>query len=141
MKFSFERAGFGIRSVAGIVDWGIVVIPIGILIYMFTGETNFSWTQGLVFTVPYSMYKTVTPVYWNGQLIGKKIVAIKVTKIDGSKLTLYDMFIREIIGIVGLGFLTLGLSTIVSGFMVLLREDKRAIHDLLASTFVERKKI
>lgn len=141
MKFSFERAGFGIRAIAGIVDWGIVIIPIGILIYMFTGEANLSWTQGLVFTVPYSIYKTVTPVYWSGQLIGKKIVGIKVTKIDGSKLTLYDMFIREIIGIVVLGFLTFGLSTIVSGFMVLLREDKRAIHDLLASTFVKREKI
>lgn len=36
-----------------------------------------------------------------------------------------------------LGFITLGLTRIINGLMVLLRKDKRAIHDFLSGTFAK----
>lgn len=43
---------------------------------------------------------------------------------------------RTIIGGI-IYWITFGIGTIVSLFMVLLREDKRAIHDLIAGTYVK----
>lgn len=62
---------------------------------------------------------------------------IKIEKVNGTKLTLLDMFIREVIGIFLLGVVTFGLSTVIGGLMVLFRRDKRGIHDLLSGTFVK----
>lgn len=137
MRFELERAGFGIRAVAGILDWIILILPIGAVIYLITGEISLTWTQGSAWNTLYYIYLMITPVYWNGYIIGKKIVNIKIAKIDGSDLTLSDMFIREFIGIFALGYITLGLTIIISGLMVLLRKDKRALHDHLSGTFVK----
>lgn len=139
MGFQLERAGFGIRALAGIVDSIIIVLPIGMMIYLITGEISINWTQGLAFNLPYLFYLTFLPVYWNGFVIGKKIMNIRIVKLDGTDLSLPDMFIREIIGKVLLSYATFGVTTLISGLMVLLRHDKRAIHDFLAGTFVENE--
>lgn len=139
MRSELERAGFGIRALAGIVDSIIIVLPIGIMIYLITGEVSINWTQGLAFNLPYLFYLTLLPVYWNGYVIGKKIVNIRVVKLDGTDLNLSDMFIREMIGKVLLSYATFGMTTVISGLMVLLRHDKRAIHDFFAGTFVENE--
>lgn len=137
MRFAFERAGFVIRAIASLVDWIVVIVPIGIMIYLFTGEASFNWTQGLVWNIVYYFYLVITPVFWKGYVIGKKIMNIKIEKVNGTKLTLLDMFIREVIGIFLLGVVTFGLSTVIGGLMVLFRQDKRGIHDLLSGTFVK----
>ncbi|MFL2096710.1 RDD family protein [Marinilactibacillus psychrotolerans] len=134
-----ERAGFGIRVLAGIVDSIIIVLPIGMMIYLSTGEILINWTQGLAFNLTYLFYLTFLPVYWNGYVIGKKIMNIRIVKLDGTDLSLSDMVMREVIGKVLLGYATFGITTVISGLMVLLRHDKRAIHDLLAGTFVENE--
>lgn len=139
MRSELERAGFGIRILAGIVDSIIIILPIGMMIYLITGEISIDWTQGLAFNLPYLFYLTFLPVYWNGYIIGKKIMNIRIVKLDGTDLSLSDMVMREVIGRVLLGYATFGVTTVISGLMVLLRHDKRAIHDLLAGTFVENE--
>ena len=104
-----------------------------------TGEISIDWTQGLAFNLTYLFYLTFLPVYWNGYVIGKKIMNIRIVKLDGTDLSLSDMVMREVIGKVLLGYATFGITTVISGMMVLLRHDKRAIHDLLAGTFVENE--
>lgn len=139
MRSELERAGFGIRILAGIVDSIIIILPIGMMIYLITGEISIDWTQGLAFNLPYLFYLTFLPVYWNGYIIGKKIMNIRIVKLDGTDLSLSDMVMREVIGRVLLGYATFGVTTVISGLMVLLRHDKRAIHDFLAGTFVENE--
>lgn len=139
MCSELERAGFGIRILAAIVDSIIIVLPIGMMIYLITGEISIDWTQGLAFNLPYLFYLTFLPVYWNGYVIGKKIMNIRIVKLDGTDLSLSDMVMREVIGKVLLGYATFGITTVISGLMVLLRHDKRAIHDFLAGTFVENE--
>lgn len=139
MRSELERAGFGIRILAGIVDSIIIVLPIGMMVYLITGEISINWTQGLAFNLPYLFYLTLLPVYWNGYVIGKKIMNIRIVKLDGTDLSLSDMVMREVISKVLLGYVTFGVTTVISGLMVLLRHDKRAIHDFLAGTFVENE--
>ena len=132
-----SSAGLGDRIFAGLLDFIILVIPTGIILYLVVGEFSLYWTQGLAWHTIYLIYLIVLPVIWKGYIIGKRVVNISVKKVNGEKLKLSDMFIREFIGRMLLSYITLGISVIVSAIMVYTREDKRAIHDLLAGTYVE----
>ncbi len=76
------------------------------------------------------------PIIWRGKVIGKRILNIRIEKLNGESLSISDMIMREIIGKFILSYVTFGLTIIVSALMVLLRKDKRAIHDLLSGTQV-----
>ncbi len=59
---------------------------------------------------------------------------------DEEKLTLRNTLLREVVGKLLVVYLTVGISIIVSILMVILREDKRAIHDFIAGTYVSYDK-
>lgn len=139
MRYEFEFAGLGIRIAAGLVDFFILTFPATFLIFLLTGEMTLDWTQGLTWNIVYALYLTILPVIWRGYIVGKRIFKIKVKSMDGKQITLLQMFIRECIGKIMLGYLTFGITSIVSALMVYLRKDKRAIHDLLAGTFVSNE--
>ena len=82
------------------------------------------------------MYLVITPILWSGFVIGKRICNIKLKRTDGDNVKLSNTFLREVIGFHLIGILTLGLSLIASAFMVIFREDKRAIHDIVGGTYV-----
>ncbi|WP_017185499.1 RDD family protein, partial [Alkalibacillus haloalkaliphilus] len=54
----------------------------------------------------------------------------------GDDVTLTNTLLREVVGFHLVGIVTFGVSWIVSIFMVIFREDKRAIHDLIGGTYV-----
>lgn len=126
-------AGFWDRLFANILDGLIVGLPIAILAYFITGKFDDN-----VISVPLNLvYALVIPVVWNGYTVGKKMMQIRIAKVNGDKLGFGTMFMRTIVA--GLVYaLTLGIGIFVSAFMVGLREDKRAIHDFIAGTYVTR---
>ncbi len=64
-------------------------------------------------------------------------MGVQIVKINREKLGIGTMLMRNLVG--GLVYvLTLGIGLIVSAFMVGLREDRRAIHDLIAGTYVTK---
>jgi len=67
-----------------------------------------------------------------GQTLGKAVVALRVVGTDGALRTHGPAFLR---------YLASGLSVVPLGFgylMAALRRDKRALHDLIAGSRVER---
>ena len=124
-------AGFWDRFFAGILDALIISLPIAILAYFITGKFDDD-----VISLPVNLvYSLVLPVVWNGYTVGKRMMQIGIAKLNGAKLGFGTMFMRTIVA--GLVYvLTLGIGLIVSAFMVGLREDKRAIHDFIAGTYV-----
>ncbi len=69
--------------------------------------------------------------FFCGQSIGKMIVGIRITRIDGTAVSLGRILIRQTLGYL-LTVLTLGL-----GFLIAAISTKgRALHDLLAGTVV-----
>ena len=104
-------------------------------------------------------YFVILPLYINGSTLGKKVMGIKVEASYNQKLTFKSLFIRNLV-INGLLYLIVVVLTlyllppniyfplisvvsfiqitlvIISIFMVLYRQDKRGIHDLLAHTKV-----
>lgn len=114
----------------------------------------------LVTVVIYMGYFMLYQYYRDGQTIGKKLMKIKIVKNEG-KLELNDLIIRSLLinGILyklielfllcvlpkeGFQQISFPLQTcqtifiIVSGLMVLYRQDKRGLQDLLCKTSVKR---
>lgn len=80
-------------------------------------------------------YDLLLPVLWSGYTLGRKMAGNRIVRMDGKKVGIGTMILRVLVA--GIAYaLTLGIGLIVSAFMVGLREDKRAIHDFIARTYV-----
>ena len=129
-EFFMEPAGFWIRLAANIIDSLLVGIPLAIIsLLLGLADDNIA-----INTVAF-MYGLLLPVVWSGYTVGKKIVGIKIKKVDGSDLGLGAMFMRVVVAGIVFG-VTLGIGVVVSAFMVGLRQDKRGLHDFMAGTQV-----
>lgn len=124
-------AGFWARLGANLLDSLIIGIPLAIISYLLVGD----WEETPITSFGNMLYSLIVPVLWYGFTVGKKMLGIRIVKVDGSKLGYGAMILRVIVG--GLVYIfTLGIGLIVSAFMVGIREDKRAIHDFIAGTYV-----
>ena len=132
--------GFWARAVAYVVD-SLLVATVSLLpVAIFTGadlgaaldrlfgDTNEWWPTLVTFWVDAAYYTFATGQ--RGQTVGKAILGLKVTRVDGSRLTYRRSFARYLAYLVswiplGLGFISIGLSS-----------QKRGWHDLLCDTRV-----
>ena len=106
---------------------------------MIFGWINGDWEDENNSTLIDFLYTLIVPILWYGYTVGKRIMGIRIVRVDGEKLGIGTMLLREFVaGIVYI--VTLGLGMIVSAFMVGLRKDHRAIHDFIAGTYVTSNK-
>ncbi|KAB7705971.1 RDD family protein [Bacillus aerolatus] len=130
-----QPAGFWRRLFANILDAIIVGVPLSVISYFIMGN----WDESAITSIGNLLYALVVPVVWAGYTIGKRILGIRIAKVNGEKLGFGAMLMRTIVA--GLVYvLTLGIGVIVSAFMAGLREDKRSIHDFIAGTYVTHEK-
>lgn len=128
-----QPGGFWRRLAANLLDGIIIGVPLSVLSYFIAGD----WDGDLFTNALNVVYALIIPVVWSGYTIGKKIMGVRIVKVNGEKLGIGAMLMRTVVaGLVYL--LTLGIGVIISAFMVGLREDKRAIHDFIAGTYVAR---
>ncbi|MEK3979276.1 RDD family protein [Psychrobacillus sp. FSL K6-2836] len=123
-------AGFWIRFGASFLDGIIIGIPLAIISYLLLGESDTWFT-----TLGSYLYFILLPVFWVGYTIGKKILGIRIVNLDDTDVSFWTMIKRHLIAGILYAF-TFGIGIIVSAFMVGIREDKRAIHDFIAGTYV-----
>ncbi|WP_453996174.1 RDD family protein [Bacillus nitroreducens] len=131
MHRNLEPAGFWIRFGASIIDGFVIFIFIFMLSLIFGFSIDDSWQSGLL----EFLYALLLPVFCYGYTVGKRLCGIRIARIDGEELHIGNMLLRIVVG----GFIyaiTLGIGLIVSIVMVVVREDKRAIHDFVAGTCV-----
>jgi uncharacterized RDD family membrane protein YckC len=135
-------AGFWVRTVAMGLDFAIfaaVQFSFGrIAGRLFGPEIADSWVLHLdlvVFTIVFGVAYTTVLHAFGGQTIGKMLVGIRVVGLDGEPPAPGPAFLRFLGYFVS--FATFGLGYAMAG----LRRDKRALHDLLAGTRVERTRV
>lgn len=131
-------AGFWIRLGARLIDGLLIGMVVGTLVFLLQLDTASQAVQTGE-SVLAALYFVLMPVFLYGYTIAKRVLDIRIVKMDGSNVGLWTMVIREVIG----GFIygiTFGIALIVSAFMVGLRKDKRSLHDLLAGTYVTHDK-
>ena len=124
-------AGFWIRLGAGLLDLVIIGLPLGVVSYLISGGLEGDSVTNLVSF----LYYLLVPVVWYGYTVGKKLLGIRIVKVDGTKVGIGTMLMRMLIAAIVYG-ITLGIAVIASAFMVGFRKDKRSVHDLIAGTYV-----
>ncbi|MFC7320019.1 RDD family protein [Halobacillus campisalis] len=123
--------GFTKRFAASLLDGLVVFLPIALISYLLFQAAPDDALPSLT----QSLYMLIVPVVWHGYVVGKKMMGIRIVKKDGSDVGIGAMLLRVFVA--GLVYaLTVGIGYIVSAFMVFIRKDHRAIHDLIAGTYV-----
>lgn len=121
VNINFITASIGERIVAYLIDGLIKVAYLVATFYIFFNILNLgylldgmdSWSQNaiyIVLTLPVSLYPLVLESLMEGQTPGKKVMKIRVVKIDGYQASFGDYLIRWVfrlidttfVGIVGL---------------------------------------
>jgi uncharacterized RDD family membrane protein YckC len=132
-------AGFWIRVAALVID--LVIIGFVKLSLEFIAGRRYgagveqAWsfqTTIVLFTLLFTAAYTTLLHSWLGQTVGKSVVGVRVVAVDGRGLESGPAFLR---------YLGYYVSTATFGFgylMAALRADKRALHDLIAGSRVER---
>lgn len=133
-----NRAGLGVRVVANFLDFVLLATLFATIIYFVTGSFSFNFADGIAWQSFYTLYLLILPVIWTGYVIGKRICNIQVKRLDDGNVTFSNMFLREIVGNLLIGTLTFGISILISAGMIMFREDKRGIHDIIGGTYVAR---
>lgn len=128
------RAGFWIRLIAFIIDTIILSLVQFVLSFLIR---DYSLTEMNVLTTVINiiltfLYFVLLQVKFNGQTLGKKITGIRVANLDGGRVSIGKMALREIVGKFVSSLILL------IGFLMAAGKSKRALHDYMAKTIVIR---
>ncbi|OBX27090.1 putative RDD family membrane protein YckC [Gelidibacter algens] len=134
VKINFTAAGAGERLLSFIID---TLIKLGYITILNMSVGAFQdmdqWSQvGLntLLGLPVVFYTLVLEALMEGQTIGKKIMKIKVVKIDGYQASLSDYVVRWFFRIVDIYILGLGF------FVILFSKRSQRLGDMAAGTSV-----
>jgi len=143
VNINFTAASVGERILAWGIDW-LIKIAYGIVIYqiMFkvfkidelVEDMDF-WSQAaifLVFYLPVIFYSLLFESLLDGQTPGKRILKIKVVKIDGYQATLSDFIVRWIFRIVDLNIM----SGVIALIAIITSPRNQRLGDMTAGTSV-----
>lgn len=138
---NFKPASVGERIVAFIID--IVVIAaytyatsvIGNLLGF--NDIEDGWSRTAVFLIlflPAIFYTLVSEIYMKGQTLGKKVMKIRVVKIDGFQTSILDFFMRWVFRLVDIYLI--GGTGAVAILSVALSKKNQRIGDMASGTTV-----
>lgn len=126
-------AGRGARFGAVLIDGLLFLVPYLLIVFGGKAESSILVLVGGLAVLALAIYQIVKAVT-TGQTIGKKLVGVKVVKLDGSPVDFVSMFVMRML--VGQGLLgIIPLYGLIDPLFIF-REDHRCIHDLVASTKV-----
>jgi len=135
VTIQYELATVGNRILATLLDalvMGVYLLICTIIIGIL-GSSSVMENLIFILVIPvFSFYNLVSEIYFNGQTIGKKALAIKVVKITGEKPTLSDFFIRWTYRIVDI-FLSGGG---IAAIFISSSEKGQRLGDLAANTTI-----
>ena len=148
-----EYAGFVTRAIAFIIDMliieltvfaitGVVIMIIGFFASLYNtlpwaSEGRFEpvtlWTAGIITTLTLFVMIWLYPtIFWmiNGQTMGKRIMGLRVVRMDGSEMTFWRGLVRVF------GYWVSAVALFLGFIWVLFSNERRGWHDKLAGTCV-----
>ena len=137
----FEAAGIGNRTIATVIDYGIIVAYAMTAVVLIqglenvSGDVEFSSLMYLLL-IPYLLYFPVSEIFFNGQSIGKKMSGLKVTRLDGTTPSIGDYAIRALFRLIEID-MSAGLIAVLT---LLIRGKGQRLGDIAANTTVIKLK-
>lgn len=143
VNLSFTAASVGERILAYLIDWLIkgayLIVVYQILFNIFSIDELFrdmdQWSVIailLVFYLPVMFYTLIQEVWLDGQTVGKRVMKIKVVKIDGYQASLADFIVRWFFRIVDLNIL----SGVIALIAIVTSSKNQRLGDMTAGTAV-----
>ncbi|XCF07020.1 RDD family protein [Tamlana crocina] len=134
VKIAFRASGAGERLLAFIIDMAIKIGYLMLMSYAFGAFDNMDqWSQIAINTVlsfPVMFYTLALESLFEGQTIGKRVLKIKVVKIDGYQASFADYVVRWFFRIVDIYIFGMGF------FVMLFSKKTQRIGDMAAGTAV-----
>ncbi len=143
VNINFTAASVGERILAYIVDWVIKIAYI-IVVYQLVFnlfkideliEDMDNWSKGAIYItcyLPVILYSLIFETLLDGQTPGKRVLKIKVVKIDGYQASLADFLIRWFFRIVDLNMMT----GVVALITIITSPKNQRLGDMTAGTSV-----
>jgi len=101
------------------------------------GELLFGYVPLLLISVIIGLgYTIILPYYYDGKTLGRQIVGTKVVRMDGQRLTISQLILREVVGKALFWVVTLGIGLLVDWYLVVATPTKQAVCDRMANTLV-----
>ncbi len=99
IDLEFEIAEFHKRLLAYIIDFVMLIIFLFSMKYVMYNEFVLNWDESvgmdiLIISLPMLLYSLLTELWFNGQTLGKKIMAIRVISLEGGEPTLGQFILR-----------------------------------------------
>jgi uncharacterized RDD family membrane protein YckC len=146
VHLEYEPAGVGYRLLAAMLDIIFMAVYIGLMMLIlgisgvinrnfFSGDNFFLLTILTIAGLPILLYHFLSETFMNGQSLGKKIMGIKVVKLDGSQPGIGSYILRSVFRIIDIQTMS-GVVAIIS---IALSEKSQRLGDMAAGTTVIRK--
>jgi len=144
VSFGYDVAGIGSRFLAALVDTTLMlllqVIIFGTLFLVVGGSEFFSssapaWMVGILSFIAFLFfwgYYIFFEVIWNGQSPGKRMVGLRVIRVDGTPVTAAEVVIRNLVRLIDFLPSAYGVGVIA----MFVNDKSRRLGDLAAGTVV-----
>ena len=135
-----NAAHIGDRMLGYLID-SIVILFYTISTYLLLGALDLDfgelWAVYLLISLPAFLYYVLLETFWDGKTIGKFAMKTRVVKLDGSKPSFANYFVRWILRIVDVVMTLGGLATLT----ILIKGNGQRIGDIAAGTTVVSEKV
>lgn len=125
-------ASVGERIAATILDVIFITIYIATVAFI-AGGLHYGWMLYFVY-IPVAGYNILSELFMNGQTWGKKILKIKVVKVDGTPATFSSYFLRWVFRMIEV----IGTAGSLAMIVIILNRKGQRIGDMAANTTVIR---
>lgn len=128
-------AGIGDRLLAYLIDTIIIFLyALGSILLLGALDLNMgdAWAIYLLVNLPAFLYYVLLETFWDGKTVGKSIMKTRVVKLDGSKPSFANYFVRWIIRVIDVVMTFGGAATLT----ILIKGNGQRIGDIAAGTTV-----
>jgi uncharacterized RDD family membrane protein YckC len=102
VRLSYKPAPLINRILAWLADALLYVAYIVVFMWIWGGvvpteiieNLNAGWIQTLAISLPYFIYFPLIETIWNGRTVGKKLLGLRVTRVDGTRASLGSYLVR-----------------------------------------------
>lgn len=141
VDLEYEAAGVGYRILATLLDGVFIGVYIVIIVllciqlgfnYFYESNQYLAGTLIIILSLPVMLYHFLSETFMNGQSLGKKVVKIKVVKLDGTQAGIGSYILRSILRVIDIQLL----NGLVALICVAASEKSQRLGDMAAGTTV-----
>jgi uncharacterized RDD family membrane protein YckC len=138
VEINYEIASLGDRILAALIDYGVLIaymLTIGIIVYVLNQldmQDDWLLIPLMILYLVIIFYDLLCEMLMDGQSVGKKVMKIKVIKLDGTQPSFGSYFMRWILRIVDIVLF----SPAVAMLVILINGRGQRLGDIAANTTV-----